>query len=46
MFLKDRGYINQDEPFQKLINQGMILGMSAFVYRMKPHYIENDGGVS
>ncbi len=34
MFLKDRGYITQDEPFQKLINQGMILGMSAFVYRI------------
>ncbi|PWN58941.1 leucine--tRNA ligase [Chryseobacterium viscerum] len=34
MFLKDRGYINHDEPFQKLINQGMILGMSAFVYRV------------
>ena len=34
MFLKDRGFINHDEPFQKLINQGMILGMSAFVYRM------------
>ena len=34
MFLKDRGYINQDEPFQKLINQGMILGMSAFVFRV------------
>ena len=32
MFLKDRGYIKNDEPFQKLINQGMILGMSAFVY--------------
>lgn len=32
MFLKDRGYISHDEPFQKLINQGMILGMSAFVY--------------
>jgi len=30
-FLKDRGYINQDEPFKKLINQGMILGMSAYV---------------
>lgn len=30
MFLKDRGYINHDEPFQKLINQGMILGMSAY----------------
>jgi leucyl-tRNA synthetase len=35
MFLKDREYINQDEPFQKLINQGMILGMSAFVYRVE-----------
>ena len=33
MFLKDRGYINNDEPFQKLINQGMILGMSAYGYR-------------
>ena len=31
-FLKDRGFINQDEPFKKLINQGMILGMSAFVH--------------
>jgi len=35
MFLKDRGYINNDEPFQKLINQGMILGMSAFVNRVQ-----------
>ncbi len=33
-FLKDRGYIGQEEPFQKLINQGMILGMSAFVFRI------------
>ena len=32
MFMKDRGYINHEEPFKKLINQGMILGMSAFVY--------------
>lgn len=31
-FLKDRGYINNGEPFKKLINQGMILGTSAFVY--------------
>ncbi|MBF1149332.1 MAG: class I tRNA ligase family protein, partial [Cloacibacterium normanense] len=38
MFLKDRGYINQDEPFQKLINQGMILGMSAFVSRIEASY--------
>ena len=34
MFLKDRGFIEQDEPFKKLINQGMILGMSAFVFRV------------
>ena len=31
-FLKDRGYINQEEPFKKLINQGMILGTSAFIH--------------
>ena len=34
MFLKDRGYIKNDEPFQKLINQGMILGMSALIHRI------------
>ncbi len=34
MFLKDRGWISVEEPFRKLINQGMILGMSAFVYRV------------
>lgn len=34
-FLKDRGFITQDEPFKKLINQGMILGMSAFVLRIE-----------
>ncbi|WP_298350139.1 leucine--tRNA ligase [uncultured Dokdonia sp.] len=32
-FLKDRGHVSVDEPFQKMINQGMILGTSAFVYR-------------
>ena len=31
--LKDRGFIGADEPFKKLINQGMILGTSAFIYR-------------
>ena len=31
--LKDRGFIGVDEPFKKLINQGMILGTSAFIYR-------------
>ena len=34
-FLFDRGYISFDEPFKKLINQGMILGRSNFVYRIK-----------
>ncbi|MGH2665240.1 leucine--tRNA ligase [Flavobacterium sp.] len=33
-FLKDRGYAPTEEPFKKLINQGMILGMSAIVYRV------------
>jgi len=33
-FLKDRGFSPTEEPFKKLINQGMILGMSAFAYRV------------
>ena len=45
MFLKDRGYINQDEPFQKLINQGMILGMSAFVHRVNFYGLESEGKI-
>ena len=34
-FLYDRGFIGFDEPFKKMINQGMILGRSNFVYRIK-----------
>ncbi|WP_417612507.1 leucine--tRNA ligase [Owenweeksia hongkongensis] len=34
-FLKDQGIISQNEPFKKLINQGMILGTSAFAYRVE-----------
>ncbi|RZJ78098.1 MAG: leucine--tRNA ligase [Flavobacterium sp.] len=33
-FLKDLGYVNEEEPFKKLINQGMIQGRSNFVYRV------------
>ncbi|MCH2215871.1 MAG: leucine--tRNA ligase [Flavobacteriales bacterium] len=33
-FLHDRGYIEFDEPFSKMINQGMILGRSSLVYRL------------
>ena len=34
-FLHDYGYSVKEEPFQKLINQGMIQGRSNFVYRVK-----------
>ncbi|MEO9967760.1 MAG: leucine--tRNA ligase [Reichenbachiella sp.] len=34
-FLCDRGYANEEEPFKKLVNQGMIQGRSNFVYRKK-----------
>ncbi|HEX8427970.1 leucine--tRNA ligase [Hymenobacter sp.] len=34
LFLKDLGLVSANEPFQKLINQGMILGRSNFVYRI------------
>lgn len=32
--LKDLGYVEAEEPFKKLINQGHIQGMSKFVYRV------------
>ena len=38
MFLKDRGFISHEEPFQKMINQGMILGVSAYVNRHSVGY--------
>lgn len=38
-FLKDMGYVVEEEPFKKLINQGMIQGRSNFVYRI----IDEDG---
>ncbi len=34
-FLFDLGYVIKDEPFKKLVNQGMIQGRSNFVYRVK-----------
>ncbi len=44
-FLKDLGYISIEEPAKKLINQGMIQGVSAFVYGfgagLKINSIEN-----
>ena len=35
MFLYDLGVSIKEEPFQKLVNQGMIQGRSNFVYRIK-----------
>jgi len=34
-FLFDLGYVCKEEPFKKLVNQGMIQGRSNFVYRIK-----------
>jgi len=34
-FLFDRGWIGHDEPYKRLINQGMIQGSSRFVYRLE-----------
>ena len=33
--LFDLGYVSTSEPFKKLVNQGMILGNSAFAHRIK-----------
>ncbi|TDE06508.1 leucine--tRNA ligase [Flavobacterium hiemivividum] len=33
-FLKDKGFAPTEEPFKKLINQGMILGTSAISYQL------------
>lgn len=33
-FLADRGFVNTQEPFQKLVNQGMIQGVSGYMYRV------------
>lgn len=38
-FLKDLGHVQEEEPFKKLINQGMIQGRSNFVYRV----VDEDG---
>ncbi|HYG18124.1 MAG TPA: leucine--tRNA ligase, partial [Ohtaekwangia sp.] len=32
--LKDLGYVDSEEPFKKLVNQGHIQGVSRFVYRI------------
>jgi leucyl-tRNA synthetase len=39
--LYDLGYISFQEPFKKLVNQGMIQGSSRFVYRLKINITKN-----
>jgi leucyl-tRNA synthetase len=34
-FLFDKGITSTDEPFEKLVNQGMIMGRSSLAYRLK-----------
>ena len=41
-FLKDKGFAPTEEPFKKLINQGMILGMSAVAYKFSNSFISGD----
>jgi leucyl-tRNA synthetase len=43
-FLFDQGFISFDEPFQKMINQGMILGRSSFVYLIYLSYTIAENG--
>ncbi|MBS1624719.1 MAG: leucine--tRNA ligase [Bacteroidetes bacterium] len=44
-FLYDLGYVPTEEPFQKLVNQGMIQGVSAnlFLHRFDLAYYDNEG---
>ncbi|GAA4458306.1 leucine--tRNA ligase [Rurimicrobium arvi] len=41
--LYDLGYIGFDEPFKRLVNQGMIQGSSRFVYRIDENMFVSHG---
>ncbi|MBQ0787397.1 MAG: leucine--tRNA ligase [Oceanihabitans sp.] len=50
-FLKDKAFVGVEEPFKKLINQGMILGTSAIAFNItnvrvsklkEPYKVDND----
>ena len=45
-FLFDSGYSCSDEPFEKLVNQGMIQGRSNFVYRINDENADHPTFVS
>ena len=46
LFLKDLGLVSGQEPFQKLVNQGMILGRSNLVYRVDILWRDEEGNPS
>ncbi|MGI4803923.1 MAG: leucine--tRNA ligase [Janthinobacterium lividum] len=41
-FLKDLGLVEAEEPFKKLINQGMIQGRSSLIYQMRVQLANNE----
>ncbi len=41
-FLYDLGLIGHDEPYKRLVNQGMIQGSSRFVYRLNYNWHSNN----
>ena len=44
-FLKDCGYLSFEEPFKKMVNQGMIQGQSVFITKAKIQNINNKDDV-
>ena len=38
-FLNDRGFVPFAEPFKKMINQGMIQGISSFIHRLNDTHL-------
>lgn len=43
-FLYDIGLVPEDEPFKKMLNQGMIQGRSAIIHRFNIGYIDREDG--
>ena len=43
-FLYDSGRLPEDEPFKKMLNQGMIQGKSAIIHRFNIGYIDREDG--
>ncbi len=44
-FLHDKGFLKFDEPFKKLVNQGMIQGKSSLIYRINGFQVYLSEGI-